>query len=143
MKTKTKEDSSHYPPICFSSTPPSVGIPLCFLNFEGGNQTIEWAMHLRVALYIAEALDYCSTEGRLLYHDLNAYRDGDPRLSCFGLMKNSRDGKSYSTNLAYTPLEYLRNGRVTPESVVYSFGTILLDLLSGKHISPSHVSELL
>lgn len=35
---------------------------------------------------------------------------GNPRLSCFGLMKNSRDGKSYSTNLAFTPPEYLRNG---------------------------------
>lgn len=108
-------------------------------------------------------------------------------------MKNSRDGKSYSTNLAYTPPEYLKNGtlmfifclslgivsfvcqkvdsnneahvhdisylykftyvlsavlhfdlsivgRVTPESVIYSFGTVLLDLLSGKHIPPSHVS---
>lgn len=40
----------------------------------GENQTIEWAMRLRVALYIAEALDYCSSEGRPLYHDLNAYR---------------------------------------------------------------------
>lgn len=30
-------------------------------------------------------------------------------------------------------------GRVTAESVVYSFGTLLLDLLSGKHIPPSHV----
>lgn len=29
---------------------------------------------------------------------------------------------------------------MTPESVVYSFGTLLLDLLSGKHIPPSHVS---
>ncbi|RWR97679.1 putative serine/threonine-protein kinase isoform X3 [Cinnamomum micranthum f. kanehirae] len=64
--------------------------------------------------------------------------DGDPRLSCFGLMKNSRDGKSYSTNLAYTPPEYLRNGRVTPESVIFSFGNVLLDLLSGKHIPPTH-----
>ncbi|GFS36030.1 BR-signaling kinase 1 [Actinidia rufa] len=115
--------------------------------FHWENQTIEWAMRLRVALYIAEALDYCSTEGRPLYHDLNAYRvlfdeNGDPRLSCFGLMKNSRDGKSYSTNLAYTPPEYLRNGRVTPESVVFSFGTVLLDLLSGKHIPPSHFFDL-
>ncbi|KAF6159812.1 hypothetical protein GIB67_030070 [Kingdonia uniflora] len=113
--------------------------------FHWENQTIEWAMRLRVALYIAEALDYCSIEGRPLYHDLNAYRvlfdeDGDPRLSCFGLMKNSRDGKSYSTNLAYTPPEYLKNGRVTPESVIFSFGTVLLDLLSGKHIPPTHVS---
>lgn len=38
------------------------------------------------------------------------YQDGDPRLSSFGLMKNSRDGKSYSTNLAYTPPEFLRTG---------------------------------
>lgn len=35
---------------------------------------IEWAMRLRVALSIAEALDYCTNEGRPLYHDLNAYR---------------------------------------------------------------------
>lgn len=31
-------------------------------------------MRLRVALYISEALEYCSNEGRPLYHDLNAYR---------------------------------------------------------------------
>ncbi|KAL5557755.1 hypothetical protein UlMin_033966 [Ulmus minor] len=116
--------------------------------FHWENQTIEWAMRLRVALYMAEALDYCSAEGRPLYHDLNAYRvlfdeNGDPRLSCFGLMKNSRDGKSYSTNLAYTPPEYLRNGRVTQESVIFSFGTVLLDLLSGKHIPPSHALDMI
>jgi hypothetical protein len=37
-------------------------------------------------------------------------QDCNPRLSCFGLMKNSRDGKSYSTNLAFTPPEYMRTG---------------------------------
>lgn len=116
--------------------------------FHWENQTIEWAMRLRVAFYIADALNHCSAEGRPLYHDLNAYRvlfdeNGDPRLSCFGFMKNSRDGKSYSTNLAYTPPEYLRNGRVTPESVIFSFGTVLLDLLSGKHIPPSHALDMI
>ncbi|GFY90395.1 BR-signaling kinase 2 [Actinidia rufa] len=70
-------------------------------------------------------------------------KDGDPRLSSFGLMKNSRDGKSYSTNLAYTPPEFLRTGRVIPESVVYSYGTVLLDLLSGKHIPPSHALDMI
>lgn len=109
---------------------------------------MKWAMRLRVALYLAQALEYCTSKGRGLYHDLNAYRvlfdqDGNPRLSCFGLMKNSRDGKSYSTNLAFTPPEYLRTGRVTAESVVYSFGTLLLDLLSGKHIPPSHALDLI
>ncbi|KAL6998383.1 Serine/threonine-protein kinase bsk5, partial [Sarracenia purpurea var. burkii] len=112
------------------------------------SQPMKWAMRLRVALYLAQALEYCSSKGRALYHDLNAYRilfdkEGNPRLSCFGLMKNSRDGKSYSTNLAFTPPEYLRTGRVTQESVVYSFGTLLLDLLSGKHIPPSHALDLI
>ncbi|KAI3939134.1 hypothetical protein MKX01_002002 [Papaver californicum] len=116
--------------------------------FHWEAQPMKWAMRLRVALYLAEALDYCSGKGRVLYHDLNAYRvlfdqDGNPRLSCFGLMKNSRDGKSYSTNLAFTPPEYMRTGRVTAESVVYSFGTLLLDLLSGKHIPPSHALDLI
>lgn len=47
---------------------------LHLFNSIGERQTIEWAMRLRVALYIAEALEYCSNEGRPLYHDLNAYR---------------------------------------------------------------------
>ncbi|MBA0651385.1 hypothetical protein Goklo_018715 [Gossypium klotzschianum] len=114
----------------------------------GEAQPMKWAMRLRVALHLAEALEYCTSKGRALYHDLNAYRivfddEGNPRLSCFGLMKNSRDGKSYSTNLAFTPPEYLRTGRVTPESVIYSFGTLLLDLRSGKHIPPSHALDLI
>ncbi|GJN22821.1 hypothetical protein PR202_gb10420 [Eleusine coracana subsp. coracana] len=142
--------------------------------FHWETNPLNWAMRMRAALYVAQALDYCSSKGRALYHDLHAYRvvfdvDGNPRLSCFGLMKNSRDGKSYSTNLAFTPPEYLKTGkcatqtnpcqfplhfffiflncyisagRVSPESVVYSFGTILLDLLSGKHIPPSHALDL-
>lgn len=32
---------------------------------------------------------------------------------------------------------------MTPESVVFSFGTVLLDLLSGKHIPPSHALDLI
>ncbi|XP_060176791.1 serine/threonine-protein kinase BSK5-like [Lycium barbarum] len=116
--------------------------------FHWDSQPMKWAMRLRVAFYLAQAIEYCSSKGRAIYHDLNAYRilfdkDGDPRLSCFGLMKNSRDGKSYSTNLAFTPPEYMRTGRVTSESVVYSFGTMLLDLLSGKHIPPSHALDLI
>ncbi|URD83963.1 serine threonine-protein kinase [Musa troglodytarum] len=116
--------------------------------FHWDKQPLPWAMRVRVAYYIAQALDHCNTENQRIYHDLNSYRvlfdeDGDPRLSSFGLMKNSRDGKSYSTNLAYTPPEFLRTGRVIPESVIYSYGTVLLDLLSGKHIPPSHALDLI
>ncbi|KAG6393298.1 hypothetical protein SASPL_147535 [Salvia splendens] len=146
-------------------------------------QPLQWEMRVRVAYHIAQALDHLTAENRKIYHDLNAYRilfdeEGDPRLSSFGLMKNSRDGKSYSTNLAYTPPEFLRTVtdspklsfgwhaksslplkslvthlepcgmpwficRVIPESVIYSYGTVLLDLLSGKHIPPSHALDLI
>ncbi|XP_042046561.1 serine/threonine-protein kinase BSK2-like isoform X1 [Salvia splendens] len=116
--------------------------------FHWDKQPLPWEMRVRVACHIAEALECCNSENRKIYHDLNAYRilfdeEGDPRLSSFGLMKNSRDGKSYSTNLAYTPPEFLRTGRVIPESVIYSYGTVLLDLLSGKHIPPSHALDLI
>lgn len=100
---------------------------------------MKWEMRLRVALHTATALEYCNDRGIDLYHDLNTYRIlfdkvkktfsfkklqntimsfltcvfeqvGNPRLSCFGLMKCSREGKSYSTNLAFAPPEYLRIG---------------------------------
>ncbi|VFQ79897.1 unnamed protein product [Cuscuta campestris] len=116
--------------------------------FHWESLPMKWAMRLRVVFYLAQALEYCRSKGRPIYHDLNAYRvlfdqDGNPRLSCFGLMKNSRDGKSYSTNLAFTPPEYMKTGRVVPESVIYSFGTMLLNVLSGKHIPPSHALDLI
>lgn len=41
---------------------------------SGETQPMKWAMRLRVALYIAQALEYCTGKGRALYHDLNAYR---------------------------------------------------------------------
>lgn len=55
------------------------------LFITGENQTIEWAMRLRVAFSIAETLNYCSSEGRPLYHDLNAYRVlfDEVMLACF------------------------------------------------------------
>ncbi|KAK0602433.1 hypothetical protein LWI29_033271 [Acer saccharum] len=60
--------------------------------FHWEKQPMKWAMRLRVELYLFD-------------------KEVNPRLSCFGMMKNSRDGKSYSTNLAFTPPEYLRTGR--------------------------------
>ena len=45
----------------------------CSLS-PGENQPMQWAMRLRVALYIAHALDHCANQGRRLYHDMNAYR---------------------------------------------------------------------
>ncbi|XP_039161361.1 serine/threonine-protein kinase BSK5 isoform X3 [Eucalyptus grandis] len=107
---------------------------------------MKWAMRLRVAYYLAQALEYCSSKGKPLYLDLHAYRvlfdqDGNPRLSCFGLVKNNVDWRRYRTKLAFPPTEYLRTGTMKPTSAIYSFGTMLLDLLSGKNIPPAHALD--
>lgn len=47
---------------------------------------MKWAMRLRVALYLAQALEYCSGKGRALYHDLNAYRILFDQVSFFFLV---------------------------------------------------------
>lgn len=116
--------------------------------FHWETQPLKWAMRLRVVLRVAQALEYLTIKGRALYHDLNPYRvlfdeDGNPRLSCFGLMKSSGNGNTYSTNLAFAPPEFLKTGKVTPEGLIYCFGTLLLDVLSGKHIPPSHALDLI
>ncbi|EOY17522.1 BR-signaling kinase 2 isoform 2 [Theobroma cacao] len=95
--------------------------------------------------FVNEAAGVGKVRHKRLVNLIGCCAEGDERLlvADFGLMKNSRDGKSYSTNLAYTPPEFLRTGRVIPESVIYSYGTVLLDLLSGKHIPPSHALDLI
>ncbi|KAI8028116.1 Serine/threonine-protein kinase BSK3 [Camellia lanceoleosa] len=116
--------------------------------FRWETQPMNWAMRLRVVLHVAQALEYCTSKGCSVYHDLNPYRvlfdeDCNPRLSCFGLMKSSGNGNIYSTNLAFTPPEFLKTGTVTLDGVIYSFGTLLLDVVSGKHIPPSYVNFFL
>ncbi|XP_019100959.1 PREDICTED: probable inactive receptor-like kinase SSP [Camelina sativa] len=98
--------------------------------FHQDNHTMEWSVRLRIAYQIAEALDHCSTEGFASYNNLSACtvlfdEDGDACLSCFGLMKES---------IRYI---LLIAGNVNHESVAYRFGSVLLNLLTGKQISPN------
>ncbi|XP_010490349.1 PREDICTED: probable inactive receptor-like kinase SSP [Camelina sativa] len=98
-------------------------------------KNIEWSMRLRVAYHIAEALDYCNTAGFDLYSNLSAYtvlfdKDGDACLSSFGLVKGINDDQRTT-------------GSVNPKNVTYRFGTILVNLISGKQIPPSHALEMI
>jgi hypothetical protein len=42
--------------------------------FHWETKPLSWAMRVRAAFYVAQALEYCSSKGRALYHDLHAYR---------------------------------------------------------------------
>ena len=57
----------------------TISFGCCYRKFNiyfyvGETQPMKWAMRLRVALHLAQALEYCTIKGRALYHDLNAYR---------------------------------------------------------------------
>ncbi|WZZ43712.1 hypothetical protein YC2023_039971 [Brassica napus] len=98
-------------------------------------QTMEWEMRLRIAFCVAQALDYCSGGGFTSYNNLSAYsvlfnEDGDACLSCFGLMKEFKDDQRTT-------------GSVNSESLIFRFGTLLVNLLSGKQIPPSHAPEMI
>ncbi|KAJ0766313.1 putative transferase, protein kinase RLK-Pelle-RLCK-XII-1 family [Helianthus annuus] len=121
--------------------------------FHWESQPLEWAMRLRVALYLAQALEYCSSNGRSLYYNLNSYKvlfdqECNPRLSSFGLVTNNSGGEgkklNYAMDLSFIPPECFRTGiRVTTEGVIYDFGTVLLNLLSGKHTPPKYALHLI
>ena len=103
--------------------------------FHRKSQTMEWEMRLRVAFGVAQALDYCGGEGFTSYNNLSAYsvlfdEGGDACLSCFGLMKEFKDDQRTA-------------GSVNSESLIYRFGTLLVNLLSGKQIPPSHAPEMI
>lgn len=56
---------------CVMSTlSPLIDFAFC----SGDKQPLPWEMRLRVAYFIAQALDHCNAENRKIYHDLNAYR---------------------------------------------------------------------
>ncbi|KAH7669128.1 Non-specific serine/threonine protein kinase protein [Dioscorea alata] len=111
------------------------------------NKTMEWSMRLRVACYIAEVLEYCINERQALYFDLNLNKVlfdkvDNPCLSSFGLVKNHRNGKYYSTNIAYTPPECIM-GVFNWKSMIFSFGILLRDLLSGNKVSESQAIDVI
>lgn len=70
-------DALGHPPTSF----PAIGSCIEWNSHEllipspvGETQPMKWAMRLRVVLHLAQALEYCTSKGRALYHDLNAYR---------------------------------------------------------------------
>ncbi|XP_074283924.1 serine/threonine-protein kinase ZRK1-like [Silene latifolia] len=123
-------------------------------NHKGQNkETLEWKDRLRIAWEISHAVAYLHTafDRPIIHRDLkpaNVYLDQDDsvRLSGFSLCISIPAGKKDVEDAvigtwSYAAPDYMISGRVSESSDVYSFGAILLVLLTGKFPSTIYHSN--
>ncbi|GJN08302.1 hypothetical protein PR202_ga26208 [Eleusine coracana subsp. coracana] len=107
-------------------------------------QPLPWNLRMKVALEAARGLAFLhGDEAKVIYRDFKTSNilldtDYNAKLSDFGLAKDGPTGdKSHvSTRVmgtqGYAAPEYLATGHLTAKSDVYSYGVVLLELLSGQ-----------
>ncbi|XP_068642940.1 probable LRR receptor-like serine/threonine-protein kinase At2g28960 isoform X2 [Aristolochia californica] len=130
----------------------------CFLIYElcsngnlsewlyGGEKALSWIQRLEIAIDSAQGLWFLHSypEGCIVHRDIkptNILLDDNlqAKLSDFGLSKIIDHGRSYVSSevrgtFGYVDPEYRRNHQVNPSGDVYSFGIVLLQIISGKRV---------
>ncbi|KAF5763276.1 putative protein kinase RLK-Pelle-DLSV family [Helianthus annuus] len=117
----------------------------CFLFDEPGSLVLNWPQRFNIIHGIARGILYLHQDSRLqiIHRDLKASNillDGDmnPKISDFGLARNfvghdttAKTKKVVGTH-GYIPPEYAVHGRFSIKSDVFSFGVLMLEIISGK-----------
>lgn len=121
--------------------------PLSLHLFEwaaAGLRPLEWKQRLSIALDVARGVEYLHSlaQTSFIHRDLKPSNillgdDMRAKVSDFGLVKLAPDGKfSVETRLAgtfgYLAPEYAVTGRVTTKVDVFSFGVVLMELITGR-----------
>ncbi|BAT86038.1 hypothetical protein VIGAN_04365100 [Vigna angularis var. angularis] len=113
-------------------------------------EPLSWNIRMKIALDAAKGLAFLhSDEVDVIFRDFktsNILLDSNynAKLSDFGLAKNGPEGdKSHvSTRVmgtfGYAAPEYIATGHLTKRSDIYSFGVVLLELMSGKRALDSN-----
>lgn len=112
--------------------------------FRKAASPLSWNTRIKIALGAAKGVEFLHTRDMpIIYRDFktsNILLDGDyvAKLSDFGLAKDGPQGdKSHvSTRVmgtyGYAAPEYVMTGHLSSKSDIYSFGVVLLELLTGK-----------
>ncbi|KAL8150034.1 putative serine/threonine-protein kinase PBL21 [Apium graveolens] len=108
-------------------------------------EPLKWSTRLKIAVGAARGLEYLHLKANppVIYRDLKSSnilldRDFNAKLSDFGLAKLGPVGDKthVSTRVmgtyGYCAPEYARTGKLTPKSDIYSFGVVLLELITGR-----------
>lgn len=125
-----------------------------FVETGPKDRSLDWGARLRIALGTARAIAYlhhdCSP--KIIHRDIkssNILIDEklEPCVSDFGLAKLLVDEDAHLTTVVagtfgYLAPEYLQTGIATEKSDVYSYGVLLLELVTGKRpTDPSFVKR--
>lgn len=112
--------------------------------FRRGPQPLSWATRIKVAVGTARGLAFLhDAESQVIYRDFKASNilldaEFNAKLSDFGLAKAGPTGDRthVSTQVmgtqGYAAPEYVATGRLSAKSDVYSYGVVLLELLTGR-----------
>ncbi|MCO5609848.1 hypothetical protein L7F22_064080 [Adiantum nelumboides] len=115
--------------------------------------SVSWRVRLRIALNIAQALAYLHDEctPRVLHRDIkpsNVLLDNNLNaiLSDFGLARLLNASETHATTdvagtFGYVAPEYVMMCRLSEKADVYSYGVVLLELLSGKKALDPYFSK--
>lgn len=105
---------------------------------------LDWDARMKIALGAARGLAYLHEDSnpRVIHRDFkasNVLLEGDftPKVSDFGLAREATEGSQHiSTRVmgtfGYVAPEYAMTGHLLVKSDVYSYGVVLLELLSGR-----------
>ncbi|GAB2211733.1 hypothetical protein Drorol1_Dr00025066 [Drosera rotundifolia] len=101
---------------------------------------LDWLARMKIAYGAAKGLEYLHEKANppIIYRELkpsNILLDDDfePKLSDFGLGKLGTGGGRMGT-YGYSAPEYTGGGELTLKSDIYSFGVVLLELISGRRV---------
>ncbi|KAJ7951503.1 Kinase-like protein [Quillaja saponaria] len=112
--------------------------------FKCYSATLPWLTRLKIAIGAAKGLAFLHEEQKpVIYRDVKASNilldsDYNAKLSDFGLATDGPEGdKTHVTTSVmgthgYAAPEYVMTGHLTAMSDVFSFGVVLLELLTGK-----------
>ncbi|XP_061368545.1 probably inactive leucine-rich repeat receptor-like protein kinase At5g48380 isoform X2 [Gastrolobium bilobum] len=124
------------------------------LHPADGGSTMDWSLRLKVAIGAARGLAWLhhSCNPRIIHRNISSKCilldvDFEPRISDFGLARLMNPIDTHLStfvngefgDLGYVAPEYAKTLMATPKGDVYSFGTVLLELVTGER--PTHVAK--